>query len=257
MRWTVVCLLLINVVFFLWNWLGYSHARNISTMNAGVSRDLVEMPGSRLLLLKERVSPSVGNGREVLAEPSNPASVSPGLVAPEAAATPVSEVELPDGCLLLGPLMDNLSAKVLIDNLTSLQIPAKYAEIEVEGQPDYWVYLPPEPTREMAVNRLRELQDKKIDSFIVPDGDIANGISLGVFDKRENAEKRLLEISEMGYEAKLRMNPRKYLEHWVVIFPPDTSRFSPELYAEMRAENNKLDMRKDPCNKVASILDIQ
>ena len=108
----------------------------------------------------------------------------------------------------------------------------------------------------MAAVKLRELQEKKIDSFIIPQGEIANGISLGVFDKQENAEKRQQAIVEMGYNPQLRINPRNYMENWVVIYPEHSALFSPELYNQLHLENNKLDLRKDQCNKVASQIDI-
>lgn len=257
MRWTVISLVLLNVMFLLWNWLEYSHSKGVEAMNAGAAAGQTEMPGARVILLRERsarVDKETGvNGVGSASAVDDLASAVPPVDAGNAAGAQAE----PPQCLLLGPYPEPQAAKALLDRLAALQIQGKYAAIEVAGEPDYWVYLRPEPTKELAAARLRELQEKKIDSFIVPQGDIANGISLGVFDKLENAEKRQQAIVELGYEAQLRVNPRNYLENWVVIYPAESTRFSPELYNQLHNDNDKLDLRKDPCNKVASLIDIQ
>jgi hypothetical protein len=244
-------------MFLLWNWLSYSHSRGVEAMNVGAAAERAEMPGAKVLLLRERVTPDTQISENIV--PTLGASVSAGN--PNAAAEGVT-VKM-DGaqadqlvCLLLGPHPEPPAAKILIDRLAALQIQGKYAAIEVAGEPDYWVYLQPEPTKELAAVKLRELQEKKIDSFIIPQGEIANGISLGVFDKEENAEKRKQAIAELGYRAQVRVNPRNYLESWVVIYPDEAARFSAELYNQLRLDNNKLDLRKDLCSKVASLIDI-
>ena len=60
--------------------------------------------------------------------------------------------------------------------------------LRVDGNPDYWVYLNPEPTKDLAI-AVEGVARQKIDSFLIPQGDLANGISLGIFDSQENAEK--------------------------------------------------------------------
>ncbi len=251
MRWTVFSLLLFNVIFLLWNWLEYSHSKKVAALNISVEGVHVEMPGAKVVLLRER-SARMEQTSVVAVTDAAPESVA----VPPAASEAASGDPVDRQCLLLGPYPDPQAARALLDRLGSLQIEAKYAAVEVAGEPDYWVYLRPEPTKELAAAKLRELQEKKIDSFIIPQGEIANGISLGVFDKQENAEKRRQAIVEMGYNPQLRINPRNYIENWVVIYPEHSALFSPELYNQLHLENNKLDLRKDQCNKVASQIDI-
>ncbi len=249
MRWIVISLVLFNVGYLLWNWLEYSHSRELQVMNASAGAYVAEMPGARLMLLSERAA----NAPQVVAKPSEvttPAAV-PAAAAPTPPADPATAL-----CLLLGPFADQQAGKPVYERMVALDIHARLASIEIEGDPDYWVYLKPEATRELAMAKLRELQEKKIDSFIIPQGEIANGISLGVFDKEDNAERRRQAVIERGYEALVRANPRIYLENWLVIYPEEAGKFSPELYEQLHGENNKLDLRKEQCSKVASIIDI-
>lgn len=253
MRWTVIGLVLLNMIFLLWNWLEYSHRRGVEAMNVQASTGAVALPGEKILLLREQVLPTALQVPvDGVVEPLN--IVESSAVAGDADSQIDSGQQ--SGCLLLGPYPEAQAAGVLIERLGALEIESKYAGVEVAGEPDYWVYLPPEPTKELALARLKELQEKKIDSFIVNQGEIANGISLGVFDRQENADNRRAAILEQGYDAQIRINPRSYRENWVVIYPEFTARFSPELYSQLRSENNKLDLRKEECNKVASPVDI-
>jgi hypothetical protein len=254
-RWTVISLLLFNIIFLLWNWLEYSHSKKVEALNVSVEGAHVEMPGAKVVLLSERSVP-VGQAAIVGAIDAADSAAAQPSVTPPVAGDAASVDQESRQCLLLGPYPDPQAARALLERLASLQIEAKYSAVEVAGEPDYWVYLRPEPTKELAAVKLRELQEKKIDSFIIPQGEIANGISLGVFDKQENAEKRRQSIVEMGYNPQLRINPRNYIENWVVIYPEHSALFSPELYNQLHLENNKLDLRKDQCNKVASQIDI-
>src|SRR5690606_27178288 len=89
---------------------------------------------------------------------------------------------------------------------------------EVAKAPDYWVYLPPLADRNAAIDVLRELQQiRKIDSFLISQGPLANGISLGLFKNRDAAvslqEQRIAE----GLDARLIEVERNATEVWVLI----------------------------------------
>lgn len=250
MRWVAVILILCNMIFFLKNWLEFDHSRNIAAMNASLGQSPGDLLGMQLVLLGERknsktaaVSTAVGNDNIRSAIESNVI---------EDLASRVANI-----CILLGPYQEIGSARKLIDQLAAMQIQAKYASIRILGDPDYWVYLVPEKTRELATAKLRELQEKKIDSFIIPQGDDENGISLGVFDNRESAEKRQQSIIALGYDAKLRSNARTYIENWVIVYSGQESKLKSGFYEQLRLENKNLEVRKERCDMVASIQDIQ
>lgn len=250
MRWTVVGLFLLNIVFAVWGWLGYSYTRNVASLGGVDAITSAEnMPGARLVLLREQTASS-----GVLSPQPESQSAASSLQSPANTVEQSGGVQL---CTLLGPLLQPGDAKTLLARLAALQIQAKYVALQVDGNPDYWVYLRPEPTKDLAIAKLRELQGKKIDSFLIPQGDLANGISLGIFDSQENAEKHKQTIVQMGYDAQLKTNPRSYLENWVAIYPDQVAGFSQELYNQLHTENPRLDLRKDECRKVASIIDIQ
>lgn len=250
MRWMVIGLALLNIGYLIWNWLEYSHAQESRYQSNEQKNVTAEGVGGHIVLLNERPKVLTSVSEAVLA--SSPAVVNQVVASSEDSAAKADLM-----CMLLGPYQEVALGSMLHSRLLALGIRAKMAAVEVAGDPEYWVYLRPEPTRELAIVKLKELQEKKIDSFIIPDGDIANGISLGVFDNKENAERYRQVIVELGHDGQVRANPRKYLENWVVIYPEDAAGFSAELYEQLRIENNALDLRKDSCSKVASVADIQ
>lgn len=73
----------------------------------------------------------------------------------------------------------------------------------------YRVYLPPLESRESAVEKLRELRGKGLrDVAIIRSGALRNGVSLGVYANRSNADGRQGVLAELGYSALVVANIR-------------------------------------------------
>lgn len=60
------------------------------------------------------------------------------------------------------------------------------------------VYIPGKASREATLARLRELKGLKLESAFLNGGEQQGGISLGLFSKRESAERRLAEARALG-----------------------------------------------------------
>ena len=72
----------------------------------------------------------------------------------------------------------------------------------------WWVYLPRFASEAEARAVLSELQQKKIDSYYMRNGDLAGGISLGVFSREAGARKFQNELRQKGYATELHEVPR-------------------------------------------------
>lgn len=239
MRLLVALLFLMNVLFLLWNMVfyNYSHVKTDARLNDVAQ--LMKMPGKNISLVRE--NQSVGDVKSA----SN-----------ASADANVGRTDEVGECLIVGPYQDSARAVVMIARLESLGIISKYASIKMQSGFDYWVYIPPLSSRELAIAKLRELQDKKIDCFVIPEGEMANGISLGVFDSQDIAERHRSLIGAGGYNVEVKASPRSYLENWVVIDAGEVGKFSQELDAKLRLDDALIDIRKEACGKVASVVDI-
>lgn len=66
----------------------------------------------------------------------------------------------------------------------------------------YKVYLPPLGSRRQAVAKLGEIRSRGVrDVGIISDGDLANGISFGVYRETDNMDRRIAEMEQLGYSV--------------------------------------------------------
>ena len=78
----------------------------------------------------------------------------------------------------------------------ALDIQAEIRSVDAAAGLDYWVYLAPLASRQASLRQLKELQARKIDSYIITQGDLANGISLGIFPRSDSVKPLLRAIKE-------------------------------------------------------------
>ena len=80
-------------------------------------------------------------------------------------------------------------------------IEVRHEEQEIAG--NYRVYLPPLPTRGEAAAKLREIRGRGVrDVAIIQDGDLANGISFGIYSKADNVHRRVAALGRLGYSVR-------------------------------------------------------
>lgn len=185
MRWIFVSLLLVNLAY-----LGYQFTQP----------ERVEV--------EQEVEVAVVSGAEsigLLSEVSVPALKK---------VTP-SERKKEKLCWAVGPYAVELDAKHVYARMTAIDIPAKVESQSVLVKEELWVYLPPLANKKQAIRKLKELQKRKIDSFIITEGELANGISLGLFSKQESVDRILVSLKKKKIEAKVKPLKRMRNQFWV------------------------------------------
>ena len=149
------------------------------------------------------------------------------LVLLSEAATPIpSQTQQTTGsrCYTLGPLMSDQDLDQASERLTAAGIIEFEKRIsEKKEQIGYWVYLPPfaswEAAREVA-DELKLLGDKHF-YVIKPPSEYTHAISLGVFQDKNNANRRYQQIQRFGYEARLAGRFRQNPVYWLDFVQPD------------------------------------
>jgi hypothetical protein len=90
----------------------------------------------------------------------------------------------------------------------------------------HWVYLAPFESKEQAEEAVSQLQDSGVeDYYIIPSGDLANAVSLGIFAQEERALNRKQKVESLGLdlEVLLRRQTESELRYWMKIrLLPDT-----------------------------------
>jgi hypothetical protein len=241
LRWIAVLAVVINVIYFAVRY--SSTPENVISQN-GVSGN----PGvAQLVMLDEHRSMSADNGKDIPAsadkipKENNGGKVLPVTELQEVVSSQesVADKSVADGeeqgessesslveevapplfntCWDIGKFSTEASAKQLQERLVALGEVLTIQKRSVAGEPDYWVFLGPYDSRRQALAAHRDMQARKIDSFLIAEGELENAVSLGLFSREAGAQKMLQERKKQGLDAKMRAVPRMRNEWWATI----------------------------------------
>jgi hypothetical protein len=161
-------------------------------------------------------------------------------------------VDVPSLCLMVGAFASQVEARAFMMRLAALDVMSYEHPMDLSAGEGYWVYLQPMVNRDEARRRLAELQVRGVDSYIIPRGELENGISLGVFTRRDLAEARLAELKRLGFSADLHGIERSYREHWVMLGESEERKLDESVWRTLMQENISLQRRQNLCSDVAS-----
>lgn len=122
-------------------------------------------------------------------------------------------------CYALGPYADEISARLAQARAAELSFTGLISTVDVPLNKDaeYWVHVPPRKNRSDAVDTLHRLQQQNIDSYIITQGDLAEGISLGLFHSKESAERLTARLQQMDFDVAIREIGKTRTEYWLEV----------------------------------------
>lgn len=221
MRWMFLLLVVLNLFYYVW------HQQQAPLKAKEVAPLALQQQGKRdIQLLSESDAPT----RRERAPDESPEAV----------------------CLFLGGFEQESQAALIEQRLLSLDIRSRVQSVDAAAGVDYWVYLPPLASRQASLRQLRELQARKIDSYIITQGELANGISLGIFPRVDSAESVMQRLRDAGYEPSLRELPRAHRNYWVRIAPESRRLADDALLQRLAFDFNGLQHQLMPCEGVAT-----
>jgi hypothetical protein len=150
-------------------------------------------------------------------------------------------------CWAVGPYKVELDAKHLYARMTAIDIKARVKPQSVLVKEEFWVYLPPLPNKKQAVRKLKELQKRKVDSFVITEGELANGISLGLFSQQKSVDRLLAGLKKKKITPKVKNLKRTREQYWVVT--PVNKQFSIDEKTKKRLlEGRKVEWQQIRCD---------
>lgn len=238
MRLIVVSLVLLNIgVFVYFQLFAEKSALDVSAVS---TPSAVESIKTVVLLSEVAVADKVESIRLAPKALSIPISTAQPLVINE----PL--------CTLVGSFKRLLKAEYFVERLQSLGLSAQVKNLVVNSEPGYWLHLPPEKSRKEALRRLSELQRRGIDSYVIPSGNLANGISLGMFSDKQRAEAMKDKVGSQGYTSEIVSVPREQKEIWVFLPQGEAAKLDDERWAELLSSEEYMQKRQNVCSDVAS-----
>lgn len=237
MRWIVASLVVLNIAVFV-----YFQLFAKKESSDSIVKPAVPVLGSiESVVLLSEVKGSV---------PVESIKVESPTVRPEMLPKPF-EIDEPL-CTLVGSFKRLLKAEYFVERLQSLGLSAEVKNLVVDSQPGYWLHLPPEKSRKEALRRLSELQRRGIDSYVIPSGNLANGISLGMFSSKERADSMMSSVSAQGYKPQIVDVPREQKEIWAFLPQGEAAKLSDERWSELLSSEEYIQKRQNVCSDVAS-----
>jgi len=207
MRGILLGLLLANVLYLGWQFLLPEELER-----AGSTAGVAEQDAAPLALLSE-----AGQNQLIPYR----AAPEPGSVQDQAASESPAPATA-QFCAELGPFRDREDAEGFM--VTNAGRFAMGIEARQAPAPSiYRVFLPPMSSRELAASTMEALRaafasnGMPIDSFLITQGELANGIALGLFAEHQNALNVQNRLQALGYRVTVREEPKSNEEIWVIV----------------------------------------
>ena len=219
MRWVFLSLVCLNLLVMVWFW------RDQAGMSeAHKSVDNVELQGKGLILLSEV-------NRSQLSYKTKQ----------------VSENSITDQrCYSVGPFKDESDAKFLGIRAEALGFSSQMRSLATGGSIEHWVHIPPLANRQQSLQLLRELQGRGVDSYIITQGELAEGISLGLFRNKQSADSLNKKMQGMDYNVVIKEVLRGEKELWLEF--PQVSALTEAMRKRVGGEGQPLNWMLTDCS---------
>ena len=229
----------VNVIVALWL---SGAGRGQNSQNFSANRPLIQ--GDTLILIAE----------------VNPSQLTPSFVE-EAGTLPVEELASPvevvkantsAQCVVLSSFKSGADAEVLADRIRDFGVNVDLKAEKTESPGPFMVYIKPFISDREARREMRVLKSSKVDSFIIVDGELTNGISLGVFGTEQNALAQKFRVAALGYEVETRhLTVQK--EHFSLVASGEVlAALEDDYWVKIASENKDISIEQKVCNEVAS-----
>ena len=208
MKWLFVAMLAVNVAFALSHTVFGDERPVAQKLAANPLPDHV----NRLLLaelgdwrLRER---SATGATVAAADTGQPTSV-------DDTGASDSRTGLGTVCLSVGPLANAEDVERVGNWLGVLSMAPALRHIERREISRFWVFSPPMPTPAAALEWVQEIAAEHVeDIYVIPGGDMANAVSLGLYSHKSSLDRRLAELAAKGYQPSTTLRYESKTASW-------------------------------------------
>ena len=214
MKWILISLFVINLVLVSMQWL--------DSRNTVLPQSYSQEPGAKELTLLNEIK-----GRQKVNKQEG------------------------DVCLLLGPLDTEVSANELLFLIGGESRESSLVVHELKKAPSYWVYFDEFGARDVS-EWLAEFKLKNFDSYVIPAGNLAGFLSLGVFENIDLAYRLKKLLKKKGYQAKITEKSNVDKEFWLLLsasYAAENKQKIDEILTPLKKMHEK---REIMCKSVAS-----
>ena len=155
-------------------------------------------------------------------------------------------------CGILEGFEQESDALALSRQLLNLGIDARLESEDVDAGTDYWVYFPPLVSRQAAERQLKDFQASNMDSYIITDGALANGVSLGIFSRIETAQALQRRLASLGYVVLIHELARTHRAYRLALDGPAWRQLNGVSMAQLAEGFPSVRMQQKTCAGIAT-----
>ncbi len=149
-------------------------------------------------------------------------------------------------CKYIGPF-ELTQGEQFVSRMYALEIMATLTPLVIDKVSEYMLYLEPSASSDDAAKQLGELQSKHIDSYIITEGELNQGISLGLFKQKPLAEQLQQNLLSQGYNVKIKELSKEKKELWAYFDGENSELLSDELWQKITNKSPELQLKNNPC----------
>jgi len=151
-------------------------------------------------------------------------------------------------CYEIGPVTSNEVEAGLKRVLMPKGMALDMSVVKHQEAIGYWVFLPPLRSKALGRLKVEEIKLKGIrDVVLLTKNNPKFAISLGIFETKKFATKRLLEIQSLGFDAKLETRYKSLDEKWMVVEVAERDDNSMEAWDELVGNYQPIEIRQIDC----------
>lgn len=118
-------------------------------------------------------------------------------------------------CFTLGPFATLVQQGRAADRLRPFALEIRDRQTQADRDRGWWVFVTA-ASRQGALELAQELARRGVeDYFVVADDDLPDAVSLGLFERHENARQRRTRIRAMGFDAQLAVRREDIPQFWL------------------------------------------
>jgi hypothetical protein len=149
-------------------------------------------------------------------------------------------------CYSVGPLADRIDAKHLKVRAEALGFSSELRGLTTKTSIEHWVHIEPQSNRQQSLRLLRELQGRGIDSYIITQGELAEGISLGLFRNKASAQNLKQKMQDLDYSVVIKEVSRGKKELWLEF--PQVTQLTEAMRMRVVGEGQELQWMLTDCS---------
>ena len=153
------------------------------------------------------------------------------------------------GCTTIGPFRELSQAATAAATLRAVGFEPEQRVAEGDIWIGYWVYIQAIPSMDEANKILAKVRESGItDSYVIPNSDHGNLVSLGVFSEISGVSRRRDEVRALGFEPHVVDRTRRATVYWVeVVLRADQSID----FESLQPPGRIMRLEQKPCGSVA------